>query len=319
MGNWHCVPSGCATVAYREYLGGKIRWRYGTEPWQEIIGADNYSINNIVASFSGGQCPKRYNVRVFYDAFSANNKLYQANASVALTLYGPISNVYFAGTTLIINCKNANGSPFVYQTTLAQPIVRAELKSVILAPLVGIDNCGNRLDQYEFKVFKNGVLIRTETRATSPQVEVIPCSLSPETKEIDIKKWAYLDRVEVVNYAYDVQLALLTDIGNYGLLLIKKPIPPECLNVYNNDVTSTIPTNFGQVANTPENGYRLIQQICSAPGCPPPAYDVICDDCCDKCPDYTCPIECGDDVCCYNDYGVAVQTIPKDRYCGGGS
>lgn len=43
MGNFHCIPSSCAEVNYREYEASKIRWRYGNEPWQQIIGADDYS------------------------------------------------------------------------------------------------------------------------------------------------------------------------------------------------------------------------------------------------------------------------------------
>ncbi|HEY9772117.1 MAG TPA: hypothetical protein V6C71_27035 [Coleofasciculaceae cyanobacterium] len=49
MGNWHCIPSGCAEVVYQEYLPPSVRWRYGSEPWQEIDG-DDYSINKQVAN-----------------------------------------------------------------------------------------------------------------------------------------------------------------------------------------------------------------------------------------------------------------------------
>jgi len=43
MGNFHCIPSGCAEVVYQEYEPPKVRWRYGVEPWQEIEG-DDYSL-----------------------------------------------------------------------------------------------------------------------------------------------------------------------------------------------------------------------------------------------------------------------------------
>lgn len=319
MGNWHCVPSSCATVNYREYVGGKVRWRYGTDPWQEIIGADNYSVNNIASPFTGGQCPTRYDVRVYYDVFS-NNRLIQANASTAVTLYGPISNVYFIqGNLLVINCRNANGTPYVYQNNVFSylPFCFCQLKDVVLRPFSGSDNCGNRPNQYEFKIFKQGVEVHFETRTTPPQVEVIPCSLSAVSKAIKIKKYPYLDRVEVVPYFYDVRWGLLTDSSNYGFLLVKGQIPSECLNIYNNDVTSTIPATFGNAANTPEKLYRLIGQICSAPGCPPPVYNVACDDCCQSCPDGTCPIDCDGQICCYNYHGLSIQTISKVNYCGG--
>ena len=40
MGNWHCIPSSCATVSYCEYLSPVVRWRYPGEEWQEIEGDD---------------------------------------------------------------------------------------------------------------------------------------------------------------------------------------------------------------------------------------------------------------------------------------
>jgi hypothetical protein len=323
-------------VVYQPYETGKIRWRYGTEPWQEIIGAGftysteivqnltqntSYQLvyespivsNGILQGWTNVESKQSLGTRNGISAWSVtfvdwkgtyNGKLQHSNAGSSAASFPPAGQRY---VTVYLNLTTGNGLQTVQiNTTLGLWALRIEQTNAAL-----------RSTSCKFKIFKNGVEVRSETRSTCPQVEVIPCSLSPNKKAIKVKKFRYLDRVEVVPYAYDVRWGLITDTGNYGLLLAKKEIPAECLNVYNNGVTSTIPTNFGNIANTPEQLYLLQAQICSAPGCPPPVYDVICDCQCEKCPDYTCPIECGDFICCYNDYGVSVQTIPKDKYCGG--
>jgi hypothetical protein len=129
----------------------------------------------------------------------------------------------------------------------------------------------------DFKIFaQNGTLIRTETRATCPEVQVIPASLATDTKSLKIKKIADLERIEVNN------------IG----------IPSECLNFY----TTWVSTEFKA-------------QICSDPGCLPPQYEVICCATCESCPAGTCAIECGNQICCYGADGISVQSIALANYC----
>jgi hypothetical protein len=135
------------------------------------------------------------------------------------------------------------------------------------------------------------------------------------SKAIEIKKLPYLERVEVRNQSINPTFIGLSNAP----ILDVSPLPPECLNVYLTYILAPpILSNYVPLPGV-FNPYQFIAQICSAPGCPPPLYDVICSDCCEKCPDYTCPIECGDEICCYNDYGVSVQTIPKSNFCGGAS
>ena len=45
MGNFHCIPSTCARVVWREYLSPVVRWRYPGEEWKEIE-ADDYQIDD---------------------------------------------------------------------------------------------------------------------------------------------------------------------------------------------------------------------------------------------------------------------------------
>jgi hypothetical protein len=342
MGNWHCVTSDCATVHYLDYEGGKIRWRYGSEPWQEIQG-DDYSVKREtgkcydVSYRIGGQAlemprpsfgkpcknPTQWQL--------ANNFLGKiVSISFYLATKRPIQAYV---TTESINGIRASSWHYLYWTIGQLSGTSAYMyyaptcdESNHVFAVSGVNNwqakrVDNQLDNCgdcTLEVLKNGQVVYTETRAVCPEVEKIPCQLSTVNKQIEIEKLPYLDRVEVVDYAYDVRLGLLVDIGNYGLLLQKKPILPECLNIYNNSITSTIPTDFGNVANTPENGYRQIAQICSAPGCPPPEYQVICDcNNCESCPGDTCPVECGEQICCYNDYGVSIKEISSSNYCGG--
>jgi hypothetical protein len=328
MGNFHCVPSDCATVSYREYLGGKIRWRYGSEPWQEILGNGltytTETINNLTQNTS---------YQLVYRQPIVSNGLFQGWSSEFTSGIGTHNGitswrmrfVLNGGAVVLTNpfCTFFNGDPGIGNRN-CQIWVDITSQGVTTNRLIGSStgSWGLRVQQTNsalrstsciFKIFNNGTEIRTETRSTCPQVEVIPCSLSPELKKIEIKKLPYLERVEVRNQSINV-FSLVPDAPP---LIDVSPLPPECLNVY---LTYTLaPPLLSDYVPLPGiiNPYQFVAQICSAPGCPPPVYDVICDDCCDKCPDYTCPIECGDHVCCYNDYGVSVQTIPKDRYCGG--
>jgi hypothetical protein len=313
MGNWHCISSSCATVHYREYLGGKIRWRYGSEAWQEIVG-DDYTIVTKFSDFKGGQCPEER-----YQAYCSigNQRL------VGTQLNGKITSIecykfpgnFYLNRTYYIRLTNHLGQQSSFS------LITANYEgnfSKELIPLYKLPGCKDEdLKECTFKVFKNGQVVYTETRAVCPEVQKIPCQLSTIEKQIEIEKIPYLDRVEVVDYAYDVRLSLLVDSSNYGFLVEKKPIPSQCLNIYNNSITSTIPTN---VANTPENLYLQIAQICSAPGCPPPEYQVICDcNNCESCPDGTCVVECEGQICCYGSDGVSVKSIALENYCGGQS
>jgi hypothetical protein len=308
MGNWHCVTSSCAEVHYREYEPAKIRWRYGSEAWQEIIGANDYSTDLKVPNFTGGQCEGGYRVWCRWDG----------QRTVGRFIEGKITSVFCSVTrnsqgrlsVYNIQVKNNKGSVVGganHYTELQSPgsnIVEIESYP---AP----NNCGDLPTTCDFKVFKNNVLVYQETRSTCPEVEKIPCTLSTVNKVIEVNKLPYLERVEVVPYAY----------LNFGLNVFQAPIPSNCLNIYNNLTTTIIPLSngFPTPSNASQATYNFVDQICSYPGCPPPQFDVICDCQCQSCPGDTCPIQCGDHVCCYNDYGVSVQSIPLSDYCGGNS
>ncbi len=173
------------------------------------------------------------------------------------------------------------------------------------------DNCCT------LKVFKDEEIVYQETRDICPQAEVLPCRLNPIRKVIRINKIPYLERVEVIDWAYQNYLGLLNP-NDYGLLVVRQDIPPECLNVYKNPTTTSIPlpgVGVG-ISNTGQEAYDHIEQVCSPIGCPPPEYQVICDCDCRECPPETCPVECTGQICCYDkSTGIAVESIPIAEYC----
>ena len=167
----------------------------------------------------------------------------------------------------------------------------------------GVENC----TQCFFSVYRGREIVHTEVRDNCPQVEQLPCRLSDVINEIKIEKIPYLQRLEVVDFFYQ----------NFGLNVYQRKIPDECWNVYRNLTTVIPPASQGipVPANNLQGDYELILQICSAPGCPPPEYNVICDCDCEKCPDGTYPVECGNHVCCYDtSTGKAIKEIEIEKF-----
>ena len=116
-----------------------------------------------------------------------------------------------------------------------------------------------------------------------------------------VEKTPYLDRLEVVPFAYEM----------FGFNLYQKDIPDDCMNIYVNDVTGAVTiSGVPYPANPFYNSWEFIAQFCSDDGKSPPEYYVVCD-CQEECPDNTCSIECGDHICCYDRNGIAVMSVPK--------
>jgi hypothetical protein len=338
MGNWHCISSSCATVHYREYLGGKIRWRYGAEPWQEIAGDDyttevvpdlaanttyqlvyrlginpsngqpqqwsttesilsgQHQFNGIESWFIrivwNSTTYNRYPPQALFSFFTENGNV-QPNAGLRSANYSLI--VQSQGQQIIKNLGNYTSPLWFIRLQAVDPAKRKT-------------NC-------IFKVRKNGNVVYTETRAVCPEVQKIPCQLSTIEKQIEIQKIPYLEKVEVVPYQYSAY-----KFPNLIPPIVQTdPIPSECLNIYNNAIFVIPPSGQGIYPNAkPFNSF--IAQICSAPGCPPPEYQVICDcNNCESCPDGTCVVECEGQICCYGSDGVSVKSIALENYCGGQS
>jgi hypothetical protein len=317
MGNFHCVPSGCAEVVYKEYLPPVVRWQYPGEAWLEIIGADNYSLENIVPNFTGGQCPKDYYVWCKWDGQRKIGRLIQGKiTSVECSIYPD-----FLGRprNYGISVKNDQGI-HAYGSNFNTVVQNLNSNQIEIVPNVGLDDCGDKPSKCIFKVFKNGNIVHQEIRSICPQVQQLPCRLSDQVKSIEIEKLRYLERVEVIDWDYE------TVIGGVPLPVIsvkRAEIPHHCLNIYKNSTTELIPPPGITIPSQSINAHQgYITQICSVPGCPPPEYGVICDDECNECsncPPGTHPITCSDAVCCYDSSGKSVLEIAQFDYCGGDS
>lgn len=342
MGNWHCIPESCARVVYREYLPPGIRYNDRGRGWAYVDG-DRYTLDNQV-----GQSPNRYHAFGTYTSKNQAAGIVECDAiaywRTSRSHFGsevkswqpiePLDN--FIRIQRKDRSKDANvrfiskkqyDERFMNETPFENIIQRRPTYSCYQ----GISQIGGHSfsvtdilridgepDVCTLTIYKQDEIVWQADYPECPVVEQVPCRLADVSKEIKIEKLPYLERIEVVNYAYDVRWGALVDSDNYGFLLTKKQIPNECLNIYNNSVASTIPNDFFQVANTPENGYNSIAQICSAPGCLPPEYQVICD-CQEKCPDGTCTVQCGDRFCCYDSNGIAVKSLDFNSVFPSGS
>lgn len=340
MGNWHCIPSSCAEVVYQPYESQKVRWRYGTEPWQEIIDADDYS------SVSSYDLSANQRYRYVYHLPIYSNGIFQSwGQEFRATLPPEITQIqdwyvhfkktrreggitifdYKTGSPPYDSFDNYVGLPFPppgYRDIRATMwfLCQGFWITHVVPTTAGIwiksiepVNLSGATTQCQFKVFKKGQVVHQETRSVCPQVEKIPCSLSDVRRSVEVKKIPYLERVEVVPYAYSAYK--LPGVG--APIVQADKIPDECLNVYYNNLYVIPPSGQGIYPDgTPFSSF--VAQICSAPGCPPPEYEVTCDSCgCESCPGDTCPVECNGVICCYNDYGISVKEIAKSNYCGG--
>lgn len=354
MGNWHCVPSGCAEVVYQEYLPPVVRWRYPEEEWREIK-ADDYSFtekticpgvphvfyyrNAIINTFQctltgwsnefirsgwlGSTSPPFTNFRLYSGniliAYAATPEDWAGNIEKPFWSYWR-SSTFFCGENVpnhgtgrfFLYCDSAVGKDHLILNSTSRGILPYGFQP---DPNANLSPCQNSC---VFKITKNGQTVHTETRSVCPEVEKIPCRLSDQPKKIEIEKIPYLERVEVVPYAYSAYRLP----GLPAPIAQADPIPDECLNIYNNAIY-VVPPNPEALNNPDSTPFdTFIAQICSAPGCPPPEYGVLCDDqCfeCTECPPGTHPITCDDTVCCYGDDGRVVLEIPKFDYCGGDS
>lgn len=299
MGSFHCIPSDCARVIVRQYLPPVVRWRYGDKDWQEIEG-DDYKIDSNL-----GQCENvRYRVDIKFNYLN-NSEPTEAYRN----LYGPIDGIgaeeFRTGWRLCIYAANPRGQrgkcfSVSFANGSGNPFSNEEITSIQTLDNV-VDNCGDST----FTVYKNGQTVHQETRDQDPEVEQLPCRLSDVSQEIKIDKTPWLSSIEVIDFGRDADKTP----RNPFPLPIPVAIPSECWNIYRRELLDPLPSGNPNNKNEPVFG-DYITQICSAPGCPRPEYQVICDCDDEKCPEGTCAIECGDRICCYGSDGIAVKSIP---------
>ena len=322
MGIFNCIPNGCGRVVWREYLPRVVRWKYPGEDWQEIEG-DRYEIDRMPA-----QCCGTWDITIKYSVPGCNGLKTYSGTTVRRIPYGTYRRIEYRTDnprtrTLIqiiyYDCNQKIEKPvYVWSSTGKSSVIPncGDPEAIHDMPgstyeitkVVRADGDDIGCTQCFFTVYKGRDIVHTEVQEDCPQVEQLPCRLSDVINEIKIEKIPYLQRLEVVDFAYQ----------NFGLNVFRREIPNECLNVYRNltTVLAPLPGGIPVPANNVQDHYELVTQICSAPGCPPPEYNVICDCDCEKCPTNTCAVECGNHVCCYDSLtGKAVKEIEIERYC----
>ncbi len=308
--NFHCIPEECGRVVYREYLPPVVRWRYPGEQWQEIEG-DDYSINELPA-----QCCGSWDITVYFSVPGCNRALDYSGTRTVRIPYGTYRRIEyqtlnsFVRTNIAViywDCwQNKEKSVSVWSSTgkssvipncgdpLAihdQPGSTYQLVNAVRVD-AGQENC----TECTFIIYKNQGIVYSTKREDCPEVEKLSCRLSDVVKEIKVNKIAYYQAIEIADFARDT--------------LFTVPIPRNCLNIY---ITNLQPSIIPLPDIYPD--YTFVAQICSDIGCPPPEYQVICDCECESCPDGTCPVDCGDHICCYEPSGVAIKSIPLENYC----
>jgi hypothetical protein len=364
MGNFHCVPSGCAEVVYREYLPPTVRYRYPGEDWQEIVGADDYSVNidwqhettnnfnytfkakarcstsspppgvapSVPRNFVAGQEIEVFTTGIYSGPiYSVEKKIVDngSNVNVDITFLERTGGNSTAGICAkrvldqILRTSSSTGSSVRVKNvsgSYREPVVYGDIYDIQFTPTTTPPRaCINGItNECTFKVFKQDAIIHQETRSVCPEVEKLPCRLSDEVKKIQIEKIPYLERVEVRNQSIE---PIYLPPANVPLLDVKS-LPNECLSIYNTYILAA--PFLSDYVPLPGiiNPYQFIAQICSAPGCSPPEYGVVCNtECleCIECPPGTHPLICDSTVCCYGSDGKVVLEIPKLDYCGGDS
>lgn len=171
------------------------------------------------------------------------------------------------------------------------------------------DDCGN-CNFTVTETFDDGTteIRHQEQRENCPTVAKIPARLDyDKAQKFDIKTSA-LGYIEAVNFTYGVnQFGVPTSLE----------IPSECINIYN--VIPYIPIGLTIRKSSDIALIREpITQVCSVRGSPPPKVVFNCDQSCnpcESCPDNTCPVICGDHVCCYDESGIVRKEIAIENYC----
>lgn len=333
MGNFHCIDSTCGEVRYQPYKKtGGIRYRYPGQDWITVDG-DDYSVNREI-----GTCPVLYyafgeyvhmntvgcgDTQYWRSAKAINGETVESWEPI-VTEYGDYRIVLTDGSYISINAygrasyearsvRPKRGHGIIYRTSnqkcvnVNKPAYGYDAR---LTDVVRVDGEPDDCGSCTLKIFKDNQIVFEQTDDDCPEVENLNgnsrdgCELNDRTEVVRAPKIAYLERLEVVDYAYGLQSIPGVPVP----VPQQENIPDECLNVYVNEIYLPVPPDFPEGAR-PTNGFGFIAQICSDPGCPPPEYEVICD-CTKRCPSGTCAKRCGGFICCYGSDGISRQQIP---------
>jgi hypothetical protein len=282
----------------------KVKFSWDNVFWQEISPADSYTINPVF-NFDNQYW---YDLVIEYD--NRKGTCDQDNDVVIRLGTNPNDPLRLRGDfTLGVWSNNCGGTGFngvcwgiwgwTYepwgrdlgtQVTSGCVVYPNSSRSYFKNPpkLVSAKPVGNAptIQNYELKIFYLNELVYQETRSTSPNVEIIPesCKYYNEDKKL----------VNIYQNNNSRNFMDLYIVGNTSIVWL--------LNDWAN-LLPPIPVPFYMLYRGSSN--------CNLP----PKIDTECVPICLSCPNGTCAVPCGDVICCYNNDGVAVLSIPKERYC----
>lgn len=256
------------------------------------------SVGSVKSPFSVSSDPNQYN-ELFVQG---SDGVQRALRRISQSLYDSKYRGFVAGTSIIYrhpgnDCPNVN-------------------RSYGHSPVEGfsVPENNNITGECQFRItetFDDGStkIRHQETRDICPTVQQFDCELG-DVKTITIK----LDSFEALFASdgsnFDNPLVEFFDI-NSEIVNYFSGNPDNCLLIW--AVKRQFVDNAFHTGEIPV--IRQIVQICSAPGCPSPQFNHQCFSDCEECPDNTCPVECGDHICCYDDNGKSIKEIPIENYC----
>ncbi|MGK7949882.1 MAG: hypothetical protein AB4368_14130 [Xenococcaceae cyanobacterium] len=131
-----------------------------------------------------------------------------------------------------------------------------------------------------------------------------------------VEKKAWIERLEVVGFAYNFSSIGILDISR-NIFEFFSPIDSSCFNVYVTNNTEDLiippiaPTGYVEPMFPWET--ELKYQICNENKNEPLKFYVTCGCESEICPPGTCKVDCGDHICCYDSNGIAVAEIRLEQ------
>lgn len=328
----------CIEINLRPYLPPKIVYQYQGEPPQEIFssgGQLSYTIEEIEK-----QCPGiRYDI-LLQTAIISNGTLQGWNNTTKVNINSPYNtDAPYSNIRFLVNNNQTeyyDEENYLYhwsfQTRGLPPYGRSKNYRIIAdtdnyqnvtlhtrnsfgVKFLGFEAEPNQapcLNDCKFTVtetFNDGrtVIRYTETREEQcPEVEQFDCSLANEIQTIKAEAAPF--EIFFISDGYDpsdgIFDALISLVDTSRIDAHLRGNPENCFLLWKlQRITGII--------------YELVDvaQVCSDASCPPPEMNYRCFSCCKECPEGTCPVECGDHICCYDNQGTAIESIPIEDYC----
>jgi hypothetical protein len=285
------------------YLPPNVRYKVNGSSWQVVSPANNYKITPVFdptkqydVTFSGettsGICYYYNNGIKIYNTLRlfGNFELWSGNFIPEYNWIGKQWALKINGEIWAPNFLSYNGYGQVWQVVQGCNLYPISGWFYGLNPpkIENVVPVGDATINYKLEIFNNTTLVFEQIFNNKPVAEILPASC----------KYFNEDK-KLVNIYYNNNpnnFMSLSTIGNTSIVWLL------------NDWSNLLPPR-------PEPFYILYKGTsdCDLP----PKIDTECMPECIKCPNGTCAVPCGNVICCYNNDGISVLSIPKERYCNG--